>query len=705
MKTDVISFSAIALAIVLVISVGIPVVSDLSSDTRTNVGDAYYTALGTGTHTLIVSNVDSNIVVTYDGTAVSLPDLSGNTAIEAGTASAIAYGVYEAANLNDTLRSMAGASPSVGLSQVAMRTASLQGNIDNYSGTYQMMNWYQWQAYRLMSVMLTGTMDTQTVMGSGITSTDSAQTTGQVNSYYSPSTSDNVAISLLIENPYGNTLTLLGDTAFSGQAFLTGRDIGTNDLAYINNTISLSYLSHNSGTGLIDNYGYTITRIEDAPSTWGLPSDLSQFKSGNINDGFVIANKIGSSAAYAVGVGGSYVQTSDSGIFAVNGNITDSAVSDILGTRLAYYVRDSAVLPTVDTSEYVYRFAYTDDGTIGDTEALIDGTWVAKNYDNGINSYWTFDNNGIGMFGAYYAAINVYDGANADDATETRLNKTMGGVGYILNPNDWTKTVAGNSYDANNYNIMLVVPTMYWGTSDGYVYMSNNANAVAGVSMTAYAHTYTVDADVDTLNPTNDKNVPLTLGTAGGILLYGNGNVVAYSADSAQLIGNSSDGVTITIDGTTVTSGAMSLTDQDLSISDSGNKVLCGNPTVIDDSQVAIVTYGTIKDSDGVERDYGHIVSGTIASPVVAIVGYTGDDIIVPTIEITNDDYHPTIVITDTIGEATATQTVSAAIVPVTVDIDDKGILGKVMSIIPIILIMICLVTVGSYAYFRRSRW
>lgn len=38
----------------------------------------------------------------------------------------------------------------------------------------------------------------------------------------------------------------------------------------------------------------------------------------------------------------------------------------------------------------------------------------------------------------------------------------MGSIGYILNPYDLTKTLAGNAFTTDLYNVMLMIPTAYW---------------------------------------------------------------------------------------------------------------------------------------------------------------------------------------------------------------------------------------------------
>lgn len=86
---------------------------------------------------------------------------------------------------------------------------------------------------------------------------------------------------------------------------------------------------------------------------------------------------------------------------------------------------------------------------------------------------WGFDRTtGIGPFNSFYGAFDM----------------TQGNRFYaILDPYDLTKTISGASLDPiANYNIMWVLPTVYWSTDEnGNVTLTNDPSAGG----TAYAHT------------------------------------------------------------------------------------------------------------------------------------------------------------------------------------------------------------------------
>ena len=122
-----------------------------------------------------------------------------------------------------------------------------------------------------------------------------------------------------------------------------------------------------------------------------------------------------------------------------------------------------------------------------------------------MGSFWKYDSNGVGPFNSFYAAINCAGGdIPADDAREPRFSKEAGKVAYVLDPGNLRKTVAGNDYTLASYNIMLVLPAVYWVSDANHLYMSNKpfsgnlkgAETVYTVpeGMKAYAHTHTTAA-------------------------------------------------------------------------------------------------------------------------------------------------------------------------------------------------------------------
>ncbi len=108
-----------------------------------------------------------------------------------------------------------------------------------------------------------------------------------------------------------------------------------------------------------------------------------------------------------------------------------------------------------------------------------------------ISSFWYFDRDtGRGPFNTFYAAVNIIDG-NPSDGGELALSKRAGTVAYVLDPYDLSRTLSGTEL-SGTYNIMLIVPTVYWKADGETLYLSSSPDYDAGgervSGMVAYAH-------------------------------------------------------------------------------------------------------------------------------------------------------------------------------------------------------------------------
>lgn len=102
-----------------------------------------------------------------------------------------------------------------------------------------------------------------------------------------------------------------------------------------------------------------------------------------------------------------------------------------------------------------------------------------------ISPVWNFVN-GYGVFGCYYGAFNISAYESGED--EAPSNTAAGTLAYVLNPNDLKKTLSGYEF-TGQYNILFVIPTLYWKAVGNSLYVSDMADYGDITGMVAYAHT------------------------------------------------------------------------------------------------------------------------------------------------------------------------------------------------------------------------
>jgi len=107
-----------------------------------------------------------------------------------------------------------------------------------------------------------------------------------------------------------------------------------------------------------------------------------------------------------------------------------------------------------------------------DTSEHIAKTITTKNT---LDSFWNFNSDGYGPFNSCYAAVE----------------KTTGKIFYRLDPNDLTKTVEGASYNMDDYNIVWLIPTVYWSATETALTLTNYKTS----GVTAYAHSVTSSSE------------------------------------------------------------------------------------------------------------------------------------------------------------------------------------------------------------------
>jgi len=135
------------------------------------------------------------------------------------------------------------------------------------------------------------------------------------------------------------------------------------------------------------------------------------------------------------------------------------------------------------SDSYVYVMNYTGENgeVIESVDVFIEGEYT--HVDSSNNKIWKFDKTtGIGPFNSFYAAVSL-DGDNA------------GEIAFILDPYDLQKRIDGSAFDLDKYNIVWVIPTVYWNSNDAHLYLTNDP----GLESLSRAYAHEVDTNGDSV--------------------------------------------------------------------------------------------------------------------------------------------------------------------------------------------------------------
>lgn len=182
----------------------------------------------------------------------------------------------------------------------------------------------------------------------------------------------------------------------------------------------------------------------------------------------------------------------------------DGLTSTIVTIVLALVIVAAVMIPIVNTVTEPVKIPHTlfntgdpmamVDGDAHEMEITLDGSVFKVSTDGTVvrevaKASDIFEPNPFNLF---YAALNLSDGANADDSGQTRLSTEKGAIAYVLDPNNLRQTRDGYTFDPTLYNVMLIIPPVYWysdGTSK--LYVASSPTAFDGLTLKDYAHTYT----------------------------------------------------------------------------------------------------------------------------------------------------------------------------------------------------------------------
>lgn len=629
-KTAFSGIIAVTVAVIMVMGVMVPSLSSMMDDgTHENVIYTNYTNTGTPfalvdssgvAHAISVGIDNGELIVTTDGTDAGGLDLY--VPQSTGTANAIAIGVYEAYNDSGVLTSQSGRTPTASQTLNTLRTQALAGNTDNEYGTYQLWNFYQYTLMKMMGLTVMGNTDSQYMMGTGKAGGASASQTGQTQSAYQKSTGYAVPESLFVENGWGSLSEFVGDVLFTDRVISAGNTLGGNAIAQVEgvNITTVTLPSTNNGI---------LTMSMDS-DTFGIPltSGSTTTAGEGIND--YVCSGTGNRLLL---VGGDYGATTRAGLSYFQADTILSGSGDFVGSRLAYVMTDAPV-QTADYG-YVITFDTTSGQTIISNVQTLENGSLTDKMPSGttLNSYWDFDTTtGVGPFGAYYVAINLSSGANADDSNEARLSTQKGEIAYRLNPNNLHQTLAGTTFDPTLYNVMIVIPTAYWYSdpATNKLYIGSSADKFEGITMVPYAHNYTIDPDVDTGNPPRQidyASMNIAIGEDSIVKLYANGDVKLITSVDSILMGTAVVGtdVTFSITDSVLTYGSDTQTGMKAYLSSTGTMVMAQNPYIANGLDIIIGEYtkGLPTNNDGT-IDIGYCASGDFEgfgdSNVIAIL-------------------------------------------------------------------------------------
>lgn len=546
-KTTVTGSLAVTLCVIVLATMLYPAMGNIQGDhTETaeylNSGPQFALVDENGTaHTMEISLIDGEYVVTTDGTIARY--LDEYVKPTQGIATAIGIGVYEAYNDDGILTSQSGVMPTAEQTLDQFRSEALANNTDVTMGTYQLWNFYQYTLTKIMGFTVMGNTDSQYMMGNGVVN-GSRVNTGTTSSAYTRSTSNATAECLFIENAWGNINDYVGDVNFYNMTMNAGNTLGGKPVANVVSTLT-STVTLPTSKGVIGKI-YLTSEAFGVPKTTG----------SNVTAGQGINDYVSQANGYTVlGVGGRWTSTATAGMSCFFADNPLNHSQDRFTTRLAYVIDDR-----ISTRTFAYKITFDETNTtttISNVQVLEDGELKSKMpTGTALNGYWSFGEDGYGPFGCYYACINRYDGANTDDATEQRISTGKGEIGYILDPNNLHQTLAGTTFDGTQYNVMLIIPTVYWycDPDTKELYIGSEADSFDGITMRAYAHEYTIDDTVITGNPVKEvqyDSIPIVIGSDSMTILYSSGDVKIKNTSGTENVGSANDTLILTItDGT-----------------------------------------------------------------------------------------------------------------------------------------------------------
>lgn len=597
------------ITVLVVGGMAIPAVRDITESDKvfTNTGVGYSVTDPESAHTLILSVGQGGFELSTDGGDASLIDGFLFYAPDGkGIAPAVGIGVYESYNNNGTLVSQYGVMPTVSQTMDSFRTLALNNNVDNAHSAFQPWNWFNYTMYKLMATTIMGNTDSQYMFGMGkVEGTASPNPTGLTTSAYTKAPTSSDSVCLLLENSWGSAWDSMSDTYVNNRILYAGNTLGGHN---INNGID-NVLSTAIQTPTTISRGY-ILNISQISDVWGVPTRAQTNSATDPGTSINDCTWTNSSGMKVVSAGAIWQDADRAGLYALNTSNAVTWASNQSNTRLSCYLNKNIL----DGDPYGYILSISNAGVVSDVSVKTeDGMVSVMPTGTDINEFWQFDSRtGLGPFNCYYVAMNMYEGDNYDDASQARLSKEKGAIAYVLNPNNLRETLDGYAFNPTLYNIMLIVPTMYWySDGNGLVYMGSSPDIFDGITMTAYGHNFTKGDETGNVGFHSVQEFAYGEGTI--VSISDTGDVEVRNGDSMTLIGSvrADSPIQLDIVGTVLYYGGTEIGGVWAYRNDSGDHVLSADGQILDGMEYIFGAYGSTSTAQTeIAVDIGYVFKG-----------------------------------------------------------------------------------------------
>lgn len=239
----------------------------------------------------------------------------------------LCIGVYEGGvdEITQCLLSVSGAVPTTSMTHDNFKRAA--DRLDSDYGDYQQWNFYQWTLYKILAYAIMGTKNSQWMIGLGNVGSESLNVTGLAD-YYGAYEADDTVSKMLIENPWGNAGSIIGDAYCDNLVICAGSTLGGADVGSQPST-GVSICDSSSQWRWVD--GMTKDSI-----CWDVPTAIAS--SNNAENPYKSGDSFASRSERqsVIVVGGEYNRGRGAGLGCIATHLQLTFKDSREGTRLAY---------------------------------------------------------------------------------------------------------------------------------------------------------------------------------------------------------------------------------------------------------------------------------------------------------------------------------------------------------------------------------